>query len=139
MTGCATVTLFFAPAGSLLEVTGFWQSVRCPVFVTVQVMPFFAVAPLPGDTAADGPADAPMLGVADGLGLGVAALAIPLNPSAPAAVRISTAGRRRMPSSSFTSQPRTSLAGHVVTAEASAEAGRLQVRDTGPSQSLNRL
>src|ERR1700722_19304948 len=85
--GCPTVTLFRAPDGSLLEVTGFWQSARCPAFVTVQVMPFFAVAPLPGDTAADGPADGPRLGVADGLGLGGAALAIPLNPRAPARAR----------------------------------------------------
>jgi hypothetical protein len=61
--------------------------------VTAQVTSFLAVAPLLGEAAVDGAADAPGLGWADGLelGLGVAALAIPLNDSVPAAVRISTA------------------------------------------------
>jgi hypothetical protein len=73
--------------------------VRCPLLVTAQVLPFFALAPLLGDAAMDGPADALGLGVADALALGagaVAASAIPLNDSVPAAIRISTADNRRM-------------------------------------------
>jgi hypothetical protein len=97
-TCCASVVLSRAPAGSLLVATGRWQSLRCPLLVTTQVSPFFAPTPLLGDTGADG---ALGLGVADdalGLGVGVAdALAIPLNGSVPAAVKISTADSRRMP------------------------------------------
>ena len=138
-TGCVTVALFRAPDGSLLVATGFWQSVRCPVLVTVQVSPFFALAPLLGDTAADGAADALGLGVADALGLGVAALAIPLNDSPPAAVRISTADSRRMPGGRLRLNVGPPRQDHVITAETSAEAADFRSGSQGmPSRALNR-
>jgi hypothetical protein len=78
--------------------TGFWQSVRCPLLVTEQGATFFPLAPLLGDAL--GAADGLEVGVADALTLGagaVAASAIPLNDSVPAAIRISTDDNRRMP------------------------------------------
>jgi hypothetical protein len=113
----------------LLVATGFWQSVRCPLLVTPQVTPFFAA--LLGDAAADGADDALALGLADTLGLGVAAAAIPLSDSVPAAVRISTADSWRMPDARIRLNAGTSSGELVITAETSAESGGLQVRERG--------
>src|ERR1700677_3717626 len=69
-----TVDLFLAPAGSLPDATGFWQSVRRPSPVTWQVpLPeSFLVVAVPSALALVlglGVADALTLGVGDALGL----------------------------------------------------------------------